>query len=68
VNYSSSESRSRFPYLRRDLAVNSKQRILQSSELNDWERRAILGRNASRLFPAMPSFAKGELKGKQNGT
>jgi len=40
-----------FPYLRRDLAVNSKQRILQSSELNDWERRAILGGNASRLFP-----------------
>jgi 6-methylsalicylate decarboxylase len=40
-----------FPYLRRDLAVNSKQRILQSSELNDSERRAILGGNASRLFP-----------------
>jgi 6-methylsalicylate decarboxylase len=40
-----------FPYLRRDLAVNSKQRILQSSELNDSERRAILGSNASRLFP-----------------
>jgi predicted TIM-barrel fold metal-dependent hydrolase len=40
-----------FPYLRRDLAVYSKQRILQSSELNDSERRAILGGNASRLFP-----------------
>src|SRR3984893_3082293 len=40
-----------FPYLRRDLAINSKQRILQSSELNDLERRAILGGNASRLFP-----------------
>jgi predicted TIM-barrel fold metal-dependent hydrolase len=39
-----------FPYLRRDLAVNSKQRILRSSELNDLERRAILGGNASRLF------------------
>jgi hypothetical protein len=26
-----------FPYLRRDLAMNSKQRILQSSELNDSE-------------------------------
>jgi hypothetical protein len=25
-----------FPYLRRDLAINSKQRILQSSELNDF--------------------------------
>ena len=27
------------------------QRILQSSELNDLERHAILGANASRLFP-----------------
>jgi predicted TIM-barrel fold metal-dependent hydrolase len=36
----------------RDLAVNSKQRILQSAELNDSERRAILGGNASRLFRA----------------
>jgi predicted TIM-barrel fold metal-dependent hydrolase len=41
-----------FPYLRRDLAVNSKKRILQSSELNDSERHAILGGNASRLFRA----------------
>jgi len=40
-----------FPYLRRDLAVSSKQRILQSTELNDSEKRAILGGNASRLFP-----------------
>jgi predicted TIM-barrel fold metal-dependent hydrolase len=40
-----------FPYLRRDLAVNSKTRVLQSSELNDSERHAILGGNASRLFP-----------------
>jgi len=40
-----------FPYLRRDLAVGSKQKILRSSELNDSERCAILGSNASRLFP-----------------
>jgi aminocarboxymuconate-semialdehyde decarboxylase len=40
-----------FPYLRRDLAVNSKEGILQSSELSDSEKRAILGGNASRLFP-----------------
>ena len=39
-----------FPYLRRDLATDSKQRILRSSELNDLERSAILGGNASRLF------------------
>ena len=44
-----------FPYLRRDLAVNAKQRILQSSELNDLERRAILGGNAARLFPRLHS-------------
>jgi aminocarboxymuconate-semialdehyde decarboxylase len=53
-----------FPYLRRDLAIQSKQRILQSSELNDLERRAILGGNASRLFPAIPSIARRELQGK----
>jgi 6-methylsalicylate decarboxylase len=41
-----------FPYLRRDLAVGSKQRILQITELNDQEKTAILGRNASRLFRA----------------
>jgi 6-methylsalicylate decarboxylase len=57
-----------FPYLRRDLAVNSKQHILRSSELEDSERDAILGGNASKLFPAMTSFAKGELKGKPNAT
>ena len=52
-----------FPYLRRDLAINSKQRISRSSELNDLEKRAILGGNASRLFPAIPSSAKGDGKG-----
>jgi 6-methylsalicylate decarboxylase len=40
-----------FPYLRRDLAVRSKQRILLSTELNDSERHAILGGNASCLLP-----------------
>ena len=42
-----------FPYLRRDLAVSSKQRLLRSSELNDAEKQDILGGNASRLFPAI---------------
>jgi aminocarboxymuconate-semialdehyde decarboxylase len=42
-----------FLYLRRDLAVNAKERILESSELNDSERRAVLGGNASRLFPRL---------------
>ena len=45
-----------FPYQRRDLAVNSKQQILQSSTLNDAERRSILGGNTSRLFPRLQSF------------
>jgi len=40
-----------FPYLRRDLAVNAKQRIARSPELSDSERSAILGGNAARLFP-----------------
>ncbi len=57
-----------FPYLRRDLAVNSKQRILQSSELNDLERRAILGGNASPLCPALPSVTKNDLQATQNAT
>jgi predicted TIM-barrel fold metal-dependent hydrolase len=44
-----------FPYLRRDLAVKSKQQIVQSGALNDSERRSILGGNASRLFPRLDS-------------
>jgi predicted TIM-barrel fold metal-dependent hydrolase len=45
-----------FPYLRRDLAIDSRQRVLLSPELSDLEKRAVLGGNASRLFPAIPSF------------
>ena len=44
-----------FPYLRRDLAVNAKQRILENSELNHLEKRAVLGGNAARLFPRLDS-------------
>jgi 6-methylsalicylate decarboxylase len=44
-----------FPYLRRDLAVNAKQRILENSELNHLEKGAILGGNAARLFPRLDS-------------
>src|SRR5882724_10201778 len=44
-----------FPYLRRDLVVNSRQHILQSSTLNDSDHRAILGGNAARLFPRLQS-------------
>src|SRR4030095_215194 len=35
-----------FPYMRRDLAVNAKQRILERSELNHLEKQAILVGNA----------------------
>lgn len=42
-----------FPYLRRDLAVKAKQRILGSAELNHSEEQAILAGNAVRLFPRL---------------
>jgi 6-methylsalicylate decarboxylase len=58
-----------FPYLRRDLAVRSKHRILQSPELNDSERRAILGGTASRLLRRQSrSLTKGGLEAKKNAT
>jgi aminocarboxymuconate-semialdehyde decarboxylase len=44
-----------FPYQRRDLAARSKQVLQQNSALNDVERGAILGGNASRLFPRLQS-------------
>jgi len=44
-----------FPYLRRELAVNAKHRISESSELNHLEKDAVLGGNASHLFPRMYS-------------
>ena len=47
-----------FPYLRRDLAAASKQRILRSTALNDADRRAILGGNASRLLPRFASVLR----------
>jgi aminocarboxymuconate-semialdehyde decarboxylase len=57
-----------FPYLRRDLAVKSKQHISQSSALNDWERRAILGGNASSLFPRLHSaLANGDVAVRRSG-
>ena len=43
-----------FPYLRRDLAVKSRQ-LLQTDALNDAERAAVLGGNAASLFPRLNS-------------
>jgi predicted TIM-barrel fold metal-dependent hydrolase len=42
-----------FPYLRRDLAVGSRQRLLESQALNEAERGGVLGSNASDLFPRL---------------
>jgi aminocarboxymuconate-semialdehyde decarboxylase len=47
-----------FPYLRRDLAVKVKQRILESSELNHLEKHAVLGGNAALLFPRLHSVVR----------
>lgn len=44
-----------FPCLRRDLAIDSKQCIKRTPTLNDPEKQAILGGNASRLFPRLHS-------------
>jgi predicted TIM-barrel fold metal-dependent hydrolase len=58
-----------FPYLRRDLAMKSRQQILQSAALNDLERGAILGGNASRLFPRPQSvLANGDLATRRSWT
>jgi 6-methylsalicylate decarboxylase len=44
-----------FPYIRRDLGVRSKQRILESVVPDDHAKANILGRNALRLFPRLDS-------------
>ena len=48
-----------FPYLRRDLAVGSRQRLLHSAELNGREQAGILGENALLLFPRLESVIRG---------
>jgi 6-methylsalicylate decarboxylase len=54
-----------FPYQRRDLAVKSKQQILHSSALDDLERRAILGGNASSLLRTESAPREVSFEGKQ---
>ncbi len=44
------------PYLRRDLAVSSRQHIHASPELTDGERKAILGVTATKLIPRLASL------------
>jgi hypothetical protein len=47
-----------FPHLRRDLAISSKQKIVQSSEFSDSERALFSGSNATPLSAPIQSFAK----------
>ena len=42
-----------FLCLRRDLPVGSRQRLLQSQALDDVDRGAVLGGNASNHFPRL---------------
>jgi 6-methylsalicylate decarboxylase len=44
-----------YPYLRRDLAVASRQRIETNVELTESERTAILGGTATKLLPRLAS-------------
>lgn len=45
-----------YPYLRRDLAVACRQRILDTSELSDSERAAVLGGTAVTLIPRLAAL------------
>jgi aminocarboxymuconate-semialdehyde decarboxylase len=42
-----------YPYLRRDLAVDARQHIADSSELADDEKDAVLGATATKLIPRL---------------
>jgi 6-methylsalicylate decarboxylase len=45
-----------FPYLRRDLAVSSREHIESTPELTDGERTAVLGATAVTLIPRLASL------------
>jgi hypothetical protein len=47
-----------FPYLRRDLAVSAKQRLLGSSELSHLEKHAILGAMRAAFSPVCSPWIK----------
>ncbi len=44
-----------FPYLRRDLAVGSREQLARTSALDDAERAAVLGETALKLLPRVAS-------------
>jgi len=46
-----------FPYLRRDMAVGCRQRILDSSVLDEDEKGLVLAGNATRLIPRLADLA-----------
>jgi len=45
-----------YPYLRRDLAVNARQHIVDSVELNDEQTESVLGLTAMTLIPRLERF------------
>jgi aminocarboxymuconate-semialdehyde decarboxylase len=45
-----------FPYLRRDLAIGSREQLLRNAALSDAERAAVLGETALKLFPRMATL------------
>ena len=47
-----------YPYLRRDLVVQSRAELRDTSALNEKEREAVLSGNAMRLFPRLAEVAK----------
>jgi len=46
-----------YPYLRRDLAVRCRLEVETSAELDHKESRAVLARNALKLFPRLAALA-----------
>jgi aminocarboxymuconate-semialdehyde decarboxylase len=45
-----------YPYLRRDLAISSRQQIESTPELTDDERTAVLGATATTLIPRLAAL------------
>src|SRR5450755_2194847 len=50
-----------FPYLRRDLAIGSRDQLGRTSSLSDAERAAVLGETALKLLPRIASSVGGRI-------
>jgi 6-methylsalicylate decarboxylase len=46
-----------FPYLRRDLAADAREHIMDGSELTANEKEAVLGSTATKLIPRLAQLA-----------